>query len=196
MNGNARDARCGHDDLARFTGSDAFAGFVDKFEDDVLGGDVHPALGTFVGDESGVASAIPVGHPAAEDLFDGRPLVVVKTFGRHEGDFDSDVVEPNVPRLRVPCDVRERGWVAEQHSRTPLTNLPDVIVESRWRHVERRQQCRTKHKIAQSAGPGPVRRARSAIPTRRSPDPRYPRRTSASRATWPRHRVRRARASR
>ena len=58
-----------------------------------------------------------------------------------------------VPGLRVPCDVRERGWIAEQHARPPRANLPDVVVEPRLRHVERRQQRGTKQEVAQAADP-------------------------------------------
>ena len=91
----------GHDDLARLAGRQHVALRVDDLDDDVLGRDVHAALGTLVGDEAGVASAVAVRDAAAERARDRLPLVVVEALGRHERDLDAEVVEPLSPTLGV-----------------------------------------------------------------------------------------------
>src|SRR6266542_1750919 len=141
------------DDLTRHTGRQHFARWAYDFDDDVLGADMHSAAWALVGDEPGIEPPISVGDLASERPCDLRTLVIVQQLRCHERHLDADVVEPGATRFGIFGDPRQRRWIAEDHPRSPRTDLGDKALEIRLRHFERRQQPSSKHSIAQNPQP-------------------------------------------
>ncbi len=140
-----------HDDFAGFAGGKDFAGRADDLDDDVLGRDMHSALGALVCDESGVATAVAVRDTAAECFRDLRPLVIVQPLRGHECHLDSEVVEALARGFCMARDVRERRRIAEDHSRTHRPDFRNETVELRRRHLERGEQLCAQQPIPELA---------------------------------------------
>jgi len=101
------------DDFTVFAWWQDVAGRSDDFDDDVLCGDVHAALRTFMRNKSGVPGAISVGSPAPEYLPNLLSLIIVQAFGRHERYLDANVVQTLPAERCVLRDAGQRGGVTK-----------------------------------------------------------------------------------
>ena len=103
----------GHDDFSGPSlGHDApFT--VDQFDDDVLSHHMHATGRTLVRDEAGVAPAIAVRNPAAEDRCDRRALIIVEALRRDQCDLDAEIIHRDTAPPGMLRDVHERRWIAE-----------------------------------------------------------------------------------
>ena len=130
----------GHDDFTGHAWRLHLPVFMDNFDDDIVCREMHATGRAFVGNEACIASAISVGHPASKHLADRCALVVIQTFGRDEGDFDSKIVHANAALLRMLGNVRQGRGVAKQHPGFDRANGGDELVEFCLGHFKRRQQ--------------------------------------------------------
>ena len=143
-----------HDDFARLAQPASLVHRADDLDDDVLGAHVHAASGALVRDEAGVATAVAVGHLAAERAGNLLALVVVQALRRDERDDDAEIVQAHAPRFAWRGDMGERGGIAEQHLAAASRRMVgDELIELGLRHLERRQQRRAQEPVAQRAQP-------------------------------------------
>ena len=147
----------GHDDFPGLAGRKNLPDWIDDLDNDVLGADVHSAIGTLVGDDP-VSAAVAVGYAGPECLRDLSPLVIVQALGRHKCHLDTKVVHSLSHGLRVARNMRKRGRVPEDHSRSHNPDRVDKLVELCRGHLKGREQPRPKQSVTEA-------RSRSCAPS-------------------------------
>ncbi|EXI76738.1 MAG: hypothetical protein AW07_00137 [Candidatus Accumulibacter sp. SK-11] len=141
------------DDLTGFTGRNGLSVGAQRLDDDVLGTDVQTAVRALVGNETGIAGAVAVGHRTTKDLADQPSLLIVELLGGDERNPDPETAHvPPLP-LRVARDQGEARWIAKQHCRAAGDDGRHESIEICLRHLEGRQERAAQQGVAQAANP-------------------------------------------